>query len=164
MKFRIISTTIVLFIALSISAQNADLSLILNKTWNDESSLTGSSWVFVKTNDEKLKAIYQMHGSGIPVLYSIIFDADFKNDTIILRCITLEQDSTTTFTFAGNTLIQNEKILQSSYLNKPIIHVSTFNRKFIDKRIDLSNYNSIVISGEEIILNDTTYYLNPIKH
>ena len=58
---------------------------ISNKTWFDESSsFAGVTIVFTKSETGQKKAIRQINGSGIPVLFTEIYDIEIRQDTIYL--------------------------------------------------------------------------------
>lgn len=72
-----------LFLTATLSIANVDT--ILNKTWFSESGFAGHQYVFFQTESGKFKAIKQIHGSGVCVIKSEIYDLEIKEDSLILE-------------------------------------------------------------------------------
>jgi hypothetical protein len=78
---------VVLFFLIRLSSDNFEdnLKQINYKTWFSENSCAGEQLVFYKTKNGLEKGIWQIHGSGVYVTQSVIFDIEIKKDTICLR-------------------------------------------------------------------------------
>ena len=73
----------VIHLLLSLSfAQNNEA--IINKTWFCSSGFAGYQLVIFNTNRSQLKAIRQVHGSGVCDVESEIYDVDIVGDTLYL--------------------------------------------------------------------------------
>lgn len=68
------------------SSTNMDVWANINeKTWFAGNNWAGEQIVFYKTKNGLEKAIWQLHGSGVYVTMSVIYDVEIMQDTIYLR-------------------------------------------------------------------------------
>lgn len=71
-----------LLLSLSLAQNNG---AIINKTWFSSSGFAGYQLVFFNTDSNHLKAIKQVHGSGVCDVLSEIYDVDMVGDTVYLK-------------------------------------------------------------------------------
>ena len=57
---------------------------ILNKTWFSENGFAGHQYVFYRIEGGDIKVIKQIHGSGVCIIKSEIYDVELKGDSLIL--------------------------------------------------------------------------------
>jgi hypothetical protein len=62
----------------------ANVDSLTNKTWFNKSGFTGHSYVFYQLKGGDMKAIKQIHGSGVCAIASEIYDIEIKGDSLIL--------------------------------------------------------------------------------
>ena len=134
---------------------------IANKTWFDDSfGFAGISIVFTKSETGQKKAILQINGSGIPVLFTEICDIEIQEDTIYLinRFKELTNNKPNDYFIYNDTqgLLSKGKQLRIMF-HEPIIYVWSEKRKIIDKRVNLNNLTSISFEKNQVYINDDVF-------
>ena len=84
MKLKVLIISLSSILTLSLYAQDKIFEKIENKTWFDETGFAGESIVFMKSDSGQIKAIRQINGSGVPVVFTEIYDVEIRTDTIYL--------------------------------------------------------------------------------
>lgn len=155
MKLKISIISFLSILTLSIFAEDNIFERIENKTWFESNGFAGTSIVFYKTSNGLLKAIRQIHGSGIPVISSAIYDVEIRQETILifngLDLKTSEKQEDFNYSFdCGTGLLQiNGKSLEI-FSEGPILFAWTDKRKSFMTQIDLKLLSEILIGKNEI--------------
>ena len=137
---------------------------ISNKTWFDETGFAGISIVFMKTESGQIKAIRQTNGSGVPVLFTEIYNVEIRQDTIyLLNSINGQTKENTKNNFYIYTdqqgLLSNGKQLRILF-DEPIIYVWTEKRKIIDTKVNVNKLTKVSFEKNEVFINDEVFKIN----
>jgi hypothetical protein len=164
MKFNLLIITFLSILTLRLNAQDKIFEKIENKTWFDETGFAGESIVFIKSDSGQIKAIRQINGSGVPVLFTEIHDVEIRNDTIYLlnrpNDQISEESKNILYTYNDlQGLLSNGKQLRILF-EEPIIYVFTEKRKLIDTRVNVNASTKISFEKNEVCINDKAYKIN----
>jgi hypothetical protein len=164
MKLNIIIITFFSILTLRLNAQDKIFQKIENKTWFDETGFAGETIVFVKLVSGQVKAIRQINGSGVPVLFTEIHDVVIRNDTIFLLNRQYEQinekPKTIFYTYNDHHgLFSNGKPLRILF-KVPIIYVYSEKSKIIDTQVNVNDLTKLSFEKNEVYINDKVYKIN----
>ena len=154
MKMKIIIIAFFSIMTLNIKAQEDIFEKIDNKTWFENNGFAGTSIVFYRTIDGLFKAIRQINGSGVPVIYSEIYDVEIRKDTIYLlnglNLKTAKKNENYYYKFDNNTrcIYKNEVRLKILSI-KPILFTWD-ERKDVRTQIDVKLLRKVSIGKNEI--------------
>jgi hypothetical protein len=137
---------------------------ISNKTWFDETGFAGVSIVFMKTESGQIKAIRQINGSGVPVLFTEIYNVEIRQDTIyLLNSVngqTKENSKNSSYIYNDQQgLSSNGKQLRILF-DEPIIYVWTETRKIIDTKVNVNKLTKVSFEENEVFINDEVFKIN----
>ncbi len=137
---------------------------ISNKTWFDETGFAGVSIVLMKTESGQIKAIRQTNGSGVPVLFTEIYNVEIRQDTIyLLNSINGQTKVNLKNIFYIYTdqqgLSSNGKQLKILF-DEPIIYVRTEKRKIIDTKVNVNKLTKVSFEKNEVFINDEVFKIN----
>jgi len=127
---------------------------IENKTWFDNDGFAGTSFIFYRTTNGLFKAIRQIHGSGVPVIGSEIYDVEIRDDTLFLfNGLNLKTAENTSnyqlyFDIKSGQLSNNDEPLKIFY-DKPILFAWNDNVD-VFAQIDLRLLKQLHIGKKEI--------------
>lgn len=164
MKLNVFIISFLSILTLSLNAQNKIFEKIENKTWFDDTGFAGESIVFMKSDSVQIKAIRQVNGSGVPVVFTEIYNVEIRKDTIYLFNSPNEQTKkklkNIIYTYNDlQGLLSNGKPLRVLF-EEPIIYVSTENRRIIDTRVNVNTLTKFSFEKNEVYINDELYKIN----
>lgn len=164
MKIRVLIISFLSIMTLIINAQNKIIEKIENKTWFDKTGFAGESIVFMESDSGQIKAIRQINGSGVPVVFTEIYDVEIRMDTIFLLDTpnekTSEKQNNIFYTYNDQQgLLSNGKQLRILF-EEPIIYVCTEKRKITDTRVNVNALTKISFEKNEVYIKNEVYKIN----
>jgi hypothetical protein len=87
MKNKIIILILLLVCAMAVSRENDLWQILDNTTWHYDNNWAGESLAFYTTLTGYKRAIWQVHGSGVCVALSMVFDVKIEDNEIILTVL-----------------------------------------------------------------------------
>jgi hypothetical protein len=159
MKIKFLIIAFFSIMTLNLKAQEEIFEKIVNKTWFENTSFTGTSIVFYKTTNGLFKAIRQINGSGIPVISSEIYDVEIRNDTIYLynglNLQTAVKIGNYYYNFDNKTGFMYKKEMQLKILSdQPVLFIWIEKRDYFTTQINMKLLSKISISKNEIYKED----------
>jgi len=155
MKLQIFLFLIFSISVVSLVAQNTVLEKIEEITWFENSGFAGNTVIFYHTSDGLLKAIRQMHGFGVPVVSSEIFDVEIKLDTVYLvdglNLVSNADAGQYVYVFderSGKLMTDGEPL--EIQRNEPVLYVWSASSSNITTKIDLQRLKKLEIGKQEI--------------
>lgn len=135
---------------------------ISNKTWFESNGFGGVTVVYLKTENGQIKALRQINGSGIPVVFTETYNVEIKQDTIFLKSsreTTVDKENIFYVYNESLGLLKKDTLLMKLF-NEPIIYVSTEKGGTLNKQLNVRQLNKISVLRNELLANDSVYFLN----
>lgn len=154
MKLKILIILFLSILTVSIYAGDTIFARIDNKTWFESNNHAGTSIVFYETNG-LIKAIRQNHGSGVPVVRSVIYDVEIRQETVFLfnglNLKTSEKLEDLNYNFDNRSgLLLNKGKPLEIFHEVPWLFAWTDKRKNLMTQIDVKLLSEILIGKNEI--------------
>ncbi|MBN2682582.1 MAG: protease inhibitor I42 family protein [Bacteroidales bacterium] len=151
---------------IGIKGGNDIFEKLTKNTWIEKEESMGSCFVFVMSENGKMKALRQIYGSGLPVIATYVYDVEIKNNNVILHYSNnmnngidnvKAQDEILVFN-KHLELIRNGKSMSNNDAKTILTLWNEQKNELV--YIDYRKYESLAINDNEIVIESEKYFLN----